>query len=267
MEADDTNQLFDFWLPASITDRNPQLFSSIFDLLQNCDYASAHSELKNDGSFTIGEVKLIRAAFSNNFLFKQQKEWSGHGIWRSFRFWSTQEKIAYLSRANNIISILECISPNIAYGFGSVLGFVRDGDFILHDDDMDLLVAFAPADISSYALAKASLVKALGASGLSVYNENRTHFTVNGVDVFVGFIEQDDSIAWFPSQRNSNLFMNDVFPPRKIEIHGVEVKIPRNPEKYLEATYGKNWRVPDSGWQHPWDFREYQDYDNSTAPG
>ena len=236
------------------------LISCLFQLVEAGSYQEAHERLTSELGLTAVDKISIRKAITHRLLLDREREWSAHGVWKSFRFWSLEEKIDYLNRANRLIDLLETIVPNVTYGFGSVLGFVRDGDFMPHDDDMDLLVAIPKGDADNYSDAKSALIKILSESGLNVYNENRTHFTANGVDVFIGFAESDSSIAWFPSCRKSGLVLNDIFPPSEISVLGVSVKIPNNSEKYLEVTYGPDWRIPNLGWEHPWNISEYLDY-------
>ena len=239
--------------------RKKEKLFDIFKMVISGDYGEAHAALQTDAPFlSSAQKKEIRKVASDAILFEREREWSSHGIWRSFRFWSLTEKKAYLEKCSNLISYLRNLTPYVVFGFGSILGFVREKDFIAHDDDMDLLLAFPMGLVRDFTDAKKLVKDYLSAGGFEPYNEGLTHMTVNGADVFIGFIDADSSVSWFPSKRGG-LEFNDVFPSITREIFGIECELPANPEKYLEVTYGLNWRDPDSGFMHPWDQTQYQD--------
>jgi hypothetical protein len=77
------------------------------------------------------------------------------------------------------------------------------------------------------------------------------------VDVFVG-LREGNRVAWYPQQRGG-LSIDDVFPPITATLVGVECPIPKNPFRYLESVYGKNWAVPKPSWGHNWDSKSYAD--------
>jgi hypothetical protein len=83
--------------------------------------------------------------------------------------------------------------------------------------------------------------------------------TADGVDIFIGFIESDNSVSWFPSKRGG-LLLSDVFPATTKLVFDVPCDVPRNVERYLEVTYGPDWRTPDSNWNHPWDFSMFKEF-------
>jgi hypothetical protein len=152
------------------------------------------------------------------------------------------------------------LTPYVTFGFGSVLGFVREGELIAHDDDMDLLVAFREEPDCCFKDAKMALRRHLVSDGFDVQNADYpTHLKVCCVDVFVGFIEDNEVVSWFPSARGG-LFLSDVFPVTTKTVFDVPCRIPGNPERYLEVTYGKDWRNPDLDFGHPWDFSQYTRY-------
>lgn len=206
------------------------------------------------------EKKRLIGAANEAYLMERQLEWTNHGILRSFRFWSVEEKQAYLRLTVEVMACCKTVTPHVALGFGSVLAIMRDNDFVPHDDDMDILVAFPLDAVRQYPEALEMLNTAFESCGLRAHGNYMSHRNVNknngkSVDVFVGFIE-DGRVSWFPSRRG-NLSVAAVFPARKVDFLGVECEIPADPVAYLEATYGESWRTPIANWNHPWDRSEY----------
>lgn len=210
------------------------------------------------------EKKRLIVAANESYLMERQLEWTNHGILRSFRFWSIEEKQAYLRLTVEVMSCCKSVSPFVTLGFGSVLAIMRDNDFVPHDDDMDILVAFPLNSARRYHDALGMLREAFESCGLRAHGNYLSHRNVNKdngkcVDVFVGFIE-NDRVSWFPSRRG-NLRVTDVFPARKVDFLGIECEIPADPVAYLEATYGEAWKIPISNWNHPWSRQEYADFE------
>jgi hypothetical protein len=59
--------------------------------------------------------------FVNEWIRDHELEWNIHGINRTFRFWSSQEKADYIDFALDVITCLGDLNDNICFGFGAVL--------------------------------------------------------------------------------------------------------------------------------------------------
>jgi len=205
----------------------------------------------------------IKAALNDGLLRAVQREWTSHGVQMSFRYWAPHEKTRYLQAAASVIAALRELSPHVCFGFGFVLGTMRTGDFIPHDDDIDLVMAWPHRPEVRLSDLIAELRSHLAAKGYRVTGEHFNHVHVDRpewphvFDVFVGFTEED-RVSWFPSARRG-LSLDTVFPAREVVAHGVPCPFPAKPLEYLEATYGKQWREPDSHFMHPWDVGQYAD--------
>jgi hypothetical protein len=205
----------------------------------------------------------VKASLNGGLLRAVHREWTSHGIQLSFRYWTPQEKTWYLQAAAGVISVLRELSPDVCFGFGFVLGVLRHGDFIPHDDDIDLIIAWPRRSAERLADVKKILSAHLTERGYRVSGEHFNHVHVGRpewphvFDVFVGFTE-DDRVSWFPSARRG-LSVGTVFPPKDVIVHGVACPFPAQPEAYLETTYGTAWRQPDSHFMHPWDRAQYAD--------
>lgn len=207
------------------------------------------------------EVRAIKRCINQVVLRPQQLEWTSHGVRRSFRYWGQEEMEAYVALTMDVCRDLAELSPDVCFGFGSVLSVVRDGELMKHDDDLDVIVAFnsveAPTLHEALALVRDFLVE----KGYKVQGKFFSHWHVlrggKKVDVFVGIYE-DGKIGWFPGKRKV-LAREDLFPARTVPFLGSECLIPRNPEKYLAITYGPDWKSPLPGWKHDWNRSAYAD--------
>lgn len=216
-----------------------------------------------------------KAAFKdrvNRWLAGQQREWNTHGISRTFRFWSEQEKQDYVGFAADVARSLRDLTDNVCFGFGSVLAVVRDHDLIPHDDDADVIVGFEPGQAPTLADGRRLIRECLADHGYTVTAKNRFahHFVwrpTGGqkLDAFAGIFEGDD-IAWYPGRRAA-LTRDMVFPPTYQTLLGHPCPVPRQPEMYLERIYGPNWQLPERYFRHRWEEarREYQDIRDHTA--
>lgn len=233
----------------------------ILSLLLRGERKVAEDALKKSRLPKKGKLKV--AAELNGYLQPFGLEWNIHGIRRTFRYWSASEKIAYLSFCNDVCRSLSEISKDVCVGFGSVLSLVRNRDLIPHDDDLDILISFPSAKVPTIKKALSLIERHFEKTEFEVRGDHlKTHRWVSqkggkSVDVFVG-LEEDGFVAWYP-QRRGTLPYHEVFPPIVAPLLGVDMKIPKNPFTYLQAVYGENWHIPDSGWRHNWDISAYSD--------
>lgn len=149
--------------------------------------------------------------------------------------------------------------------FGTLLGFIREENFISHDLDIDIGVLYAnKAD------------KIVIASEMIKHGFVKTHefeyeneiveqaYIIKGVkvDLFYYGNSETNNFCYafyklpqihYPNVNNFSAFRFDY---EKIEgtetrvINGVKVSVPLNPEFILSQKYGVNWRIPDKSWEY-----------------
>jgi len=207
-------------------------------------------------------ARAFRAVTNEGFLLERSLEWTTHGPLRSFRFWSHDEKVAYVRFAVEIADALADLTPNVAFGFGAALAAVRDHDLIPHDDDLDLIIAFEPHEATSLPAAHTRLEEFLRERGFTVSGDFFSHRHVGRagskkVDVFCGLFE-GDRVSWYPGVRRG-LSRDTMFPTTRTELLGVEVPLPAQPEEYLATIYGTGWNSSDPGFKHSWKKRDWLD--------
>lgn len=226
--------------------------AKILTHIQLRDYSTVRGDL--DRTVLNAEQTAQFKSLVNQRLARRELEWSSHGIKKTFRFWSAQEKQDYLGFTVDVVRCLRELNDNVCLGFGTVLGLVRDHDLIPHDDDADVIIGFEPTQAASLSEGRRLISECLQDHGYHVTKNRIAHHWVTppggGVklDAFAGIFEQN-SISWYPGKRGV-LTRQMVFPPTYIERLGQSCPIPREPERYLEQIYGTDWRIPDPYFHH-----------------
>ena len=215
------------------------------------------------------QVGEFRSLVNRRWLFPRELEWTSHGVRRSFRFWSSEQRQAYLGFALEVIEALQELTPDVCFGFGSALSIVRDHDLIPHDDDLDVLIGFEPDQAGTHTEGKQLIRDCLQDKGFRVTGGMASYQWVTPstggtrLDVFLGVFE-GDKIAWYPGRRGA-LTREMMFPPQTREFLGHQVQVPAQPETYLEQIYGSGWSTPDPNFQHSWRPQDYSDIAGSTG--
>lgn len=158
-----------------------------------------------------------------------------------------------LDHAQEVAAVLEHgfgLEPFVTGG--TLLGAVREGRLLGHDDDVDLGYVSRHTDPVDVALEGYRLGRALREAGFSVLRHSsghlQMHFAHDGtadhyVDVFAGFVREGYWHQLFcirhPARRS------DLLPRSTVHIEGRPMPAPADVELALEANYGPGWRVPD----------------------
>ena len=136
--------------------------------------------------------------------------------------------------------------------YGTLLGAVREQDFIGHDSDVDLGYVSRhthPVDVirESFALqrelqARGFLVDRYSAAAFKV-DVVESDGRVRGLDVFGGHFL--DGRLYLMGEIGTAFREEWIFPLGTCTLAGRTLPAPAVPEKLLEATYGPGWKVPD----------------------
>lgn len=239
----------------------------VLDLTVRGDYARAHTALAAKVADE-GQRVWFRGAVNEALLPARGREWTVHGPQRPFRLWGDAERVDYVRDSAVVVEALRSLTPNVCLGFGSVLAVVRDHALIPHDDDIDVIVGFEPAEAATLTDALHLIETHLRPLGFDVTGTFAAHRHVRRpgrkrVDVFVGLFE-GESVSWYPGARGG-LTRAIVFPPGSAGLLGVTCAIPAQPKVYLERLYGEGWRVPDPYFSHAWNVAAYADIRGAPA--
>jgi len=251
-------KLINEFLKKSNHPNRKDLFSFLFHLIEGKENAAlANYENSN-------ELKKHNK-FLQNVVDRYHRQLNNHGLKRTFKYWSPKQKQSYLHGAQIMIEVLNNKFPDTCIGFGAVLGLERDGDLIGHDDDIDILVALPLVSTKHLPNALSLVGLHLQKHGYKIEGIFFSHLWVrtpfgDRVDVFVGLVEKNGKMSFYPSARRS-LNYKQVFPTEKANLLKLNLPFPRMREDYLRQTYGDTWRQPDPHFAHPWDRLSYRDLD------
>jgi len=143
-------------------------------------------------------------------------------------------------------AMLDALGVKHCVSFGTLLGIYRDNRLIPHDSDLDI-EAVHPVDTGKIekefvanGFKLGAKIVALGVvQKLAFYTEDEVVFDIElyqRIGDFVYSFHDKNLYFKFPAEYYEN------FEQRPFS--GYMVHVPRNPESWLEYTYGKNWRVP-----------------------
>lgn len=137
---------------------------------------------------------------------------------------------------------------------GTLLGPVRSGALLPHDDDADVGYVSSHENPSDVALESYALQRFLEDAGHTVIRYSATQMqilfpedrgTEFHVDVFGGFYS--DEMFMQPFHVRAPIPRDTFENLAEITIDGWSFAAPNPPERWLEANYGPSWRIPDPG--------------------
>ncbi len=178
-----------------------------------------------------------------------------------------RKRAALAAEGMSLVADLEEILRDAPYAhflaFGNLLGLVREGRFLAHDNDLDYAICAndgAPWEDLEARLLSNGFTKCrqfLIDGEVSEQSYCRDELTVD----FFAYLDLEEYSRWYLFDRKDGYIYDDRydmhilemrFSPigsvKQVEFNGVLVSVPAEPEKFLEDAYGPGWRVPDPNW-------------------
>jgi hypothetical protein len=142
--------------------------------------------------------------------------------------------------------------------YGTLLGAVRSGKLIGHDNDVDVAYVSEhpyPVDVT---LESYRILRVLREAGWDVRRGSNVRLNVRlkmsdrsrrNVDVFTS--NWVEGRLYIPSDTGFELPKDTILPLSTVTLMGRELPAPAEPERLLAAQYGEGWRTPDPSFKYP----------------
>lgn len=144
-----------------------------------------------------------------------------------------------------VISIFSSIKLDYWANGGTLLGAVRCGGMILHDDDMDLAINLKDRDI----LLSDDFQKRLGWLRLKLVSPSKLYYKIKWVedptDMFIDIcLIDEDGLDLRKDKKKRKYNEGEIYPLRSIQFSTISelLRIPNKSEEYLDRIF-PNWKT------------------------
>jgi len=183
---------------------------------------------------------------------------------------NNSEKEGLIGNLDGFVSDFREIGYEIFVNSGTLLGAVREGDFIPHDDDVDFAIVLKSTSKEDVVQEIWNLENTLRSKGLirgfpighkdGICHWKLKYVNSTSVDLFPCWIEDNKVYVW--PYCFGMLDKEALLPMNTVSISGNEFPAPRLSEEFLKMNYGDNWAIPDPLFKFNWkksasEFREY----------
>jgi hypothetical protein len=168
----------------------------------------------------------------------------------------SEEYITTIVRATEMLAGL---GQEAVLAYGTLLGAVREGDFLAHDDDVDMLTPIRATSLEAGRAMLGDLHERIAAQGWSVHRPGggmnfhvRDPETGLHIDVFPMIVGRDKTSLHMEKMVIRPIDTTLLLPSAEQTFKGAAVRVPADPEGFLEERYGATWRTPDPFHDWPW---------------
>lgn len=171
----------------------------------------------------------------------------------------------HLNALDKIFSVFEKLEIPLVLSYGTALGAVREGTFLAHDDDVDLLYFDGAGSQEEMIANQQILIEKLNAAGVKCGGEplgKNFHVFLNGVslDLFPSWKVGDRLHLLMEQMRYRDIAADLVLPPGSARIHGRTYPAPRDATGFLTERYSAAWPTPDIYYGWPWKVTQTQEH-------
>lgn len=160
--------------------------------------------------------------------------------------------------------IQELLENEVLFYFdaGTLLGIIREGKLLKHDCDIDIAVqGFDQKEVMRvrqlFLSNNFKLERSFSIEGIGIVEDA---FSILNFRFDVFYIQRENEKEYYYAMYRNPQLANDpdirkrnviklsftpILAVKKVDLEGVFVNVPENPELYLQERYGENWRIPD----------------------
>ncbi len=141
---------------------------------------------------------------------------------------------------------------------GTLLGYIRENDFLEHDKDMDISYFSKYTNVLDVRKEIIEIINTLIDSGEQLYFIRSDYSLVK--NYFRWRVDERDRIDVMPTWCQSGMIYRPTFvgyqgtkdiilPLKKEKFYGHDIYVPNQPEVKLANVYGEDWRIPNKGFK------------------
>jgi hypothetical protein len=186
-------------------------------------------------------IDLKEMALSNFYLNKKN-------VLSPLYFQSEDHKNEFLSAYKILRKFFkDAFEYDLYLTHGTLLGLIRSGDFVEHDDDFDCAYLSRFTDIVDVIAERGEIIKRIKQaklrSSIGWTGHIKYKFNLVSIDVMPAWFDGDYyNVSSFTSIQMSR---EALLPFKEALFRGVSVIIPSDPVCFLLLNYGEGWRIPD----------------------
>jgi SAM-dependent methyltransferase len=216
------------------------------------EHGSSVSHFDGDVSFGAGEER-IRVVNRRGMQLGYDK--SGK-LMPTFETRGRGDIAVLVDATRSVLKALESAGAQPFLGYGTLLGAVREGAVLGHDSDADVCYVSDYENPVDVARESFRLQRELVRLGFETSRYSGAAFrvevterdgVVRGLDVFGGFLSGER--LYLLGEVGVEFERSWIHPLTTRLLEGVEMPVPAQPERLLEAMYGPKWQVPDPAFQ------------------